>query len=371
MPTWYNVWMEMEIDGYVYSELFGKLSYGKVLGIKMQDTTREMFHFYDVELDAKVAGAEIYRTQLDEAHKSFPDCDMSFEEEDIFLMSIDPSPAYFHLLYDMLFQYEILKEEYPQIKIKMVHAFAENEYFFKLLDRNAPVLRDIMKLYGITEKDILPHNNTVYHFKKTYNILFAHNYVYRPFMIEKWGEPDHFGPPGYNARPHKNYPNEHRDFFVRARNLFMKRVFKGFNIKKNSSQKIYVARKPDGNNERGTSTFNKNIEKYFKSKGYEVVYNEGLGLREQVERYYNATHIAGLKGSNFVNMVFCRQNVKIICICPNNYFNVWYDQVASYLSLSYIEAPSNIVYSRAENGIKKEEYSYKKVIASLELEENI
>ena len=54
------------------------------------------------------------------------------------------------------------------------------------------------------------------------------------------------------------------------------------------------------------------IETLFVEAGYEVIEPEKLNYLEQVYLFNNATHIAGATGAAFANLIYCRENTKIL-----------------------------------------------------------
>jgi hypothetical protein len=54
------------------------------------------------------------------------------------------------------------------------------------------------------------------------------------------------------------------------------------------------------------------IEEYFNSIGYQSVILEGMSMLDQLNLFYNATHIAGLNGSAWVNLLASKEKTNII-----------------------------------------------------------
>ena len=71
--------------------------------------------------------------------------------------------------------------------------------------------------------------------------------------------------------------------------------------------KIYIGRGAGRNNTNAAE-----IEEFFVSNGFEVVYPHLLTIAQKMEIFGNATHICGPVSSGFTNMIFCKKNVKIL-----------------------------------------------------------
>lgn len=99
--------------------------------------------------------------------------------------------------------------------------------------------------------------------------------------------------------------------------------------KQNTPKKIYISRKLNNiryknelkqsptddplANQRIRVFENENlIEDYFNSIGYESFCLEGMPMLDQLNLFYNATHIAGLNGSAWVNLLAAKENTNII-----------------------------------------------------------
>ena len=72
-------------------------------------------------------------------------------------------------------------------------------------------------------------------------------------------------------------------------------------------KKIYIGRGA------GRNLFNAaEVEKYFIRNGFEIVYPHLLSLQEKINVFGNATHICGPVSSGFANIIFSREQVKVL-----------------------------------------------------------
>lgn len=79
------------------------------------------------------------------------------------------------------------------------------------------------------------------------------------------------------------------------------------------------------------------VEDYFNSIGYHSVVLEGMPMRDQLNIFHNATHVAGLNGSGFVNLLASKPGTKVIelDLIPNyqNKFN--YESLYRFKEFEY------------------------------------
>jgi hypothetical protein len=93
-----------------------------------------------------------------------------------------------------------------------------------------------------------------------------------------------------------------------------------------NKNKIFISRKVNNDRyKKDLDIFSKNqsdvanrvfeedkIEKYFNSIGYKSVILEGMPLIEQLNLFYNATHVVGLNGSGLVNLIASKNKTRVI-----------------------------------------------------------
>jgi len=74
---------------------------------------------------------------------------------------------------------------------------------------------------------------------------------------------------------------------------------------------------------------------YFKNKGYEIVNFEGTSYIDQIQVLHNATHIAGLIGSGFLNILSCQPKTKIFEIHMSTKYDFAYKFVSDVFNLDH------------------------------------
>lgn len=105
------------------------------------------------------------------------------------------------------------------------------------------------------------------------------------------------------------YPGKY--FTTEYKNIF-KTVISKIKIKDNEEyKKIYLSRKLLNNNK---ETGEKNIEDFFLKNGFKPVYMEKLSLEEQITMINNADEIACISGTLPHNILFAKENTKLIVL---------------------------------------------------------
>lgn len=69
------------------------------------------------------------------------------------------------------------------------------------------------------------------------------------------------------------------------------------------------------------------LEKFFESKGYEIITAEQMTLEEQMNLYYTCTHIATLGGAGSINSLFLDDDGTIIYIAPDTGYQFRHEDV--------------------------------------------
>ncbi|MBW4561257.1 MAG: glycosyltransferase family 61 protein [Mojavia pulchra JT2-VF2] len=112
---------------------------------------------------------------------------------------------------------------------------------------------------------------------------------------------------------------------------FLKKLnFKKLETKKLS--KIYISRQ---RSQQRRFINEKEIESIITNQGFSTIYLEDYSIAEQRTLFYNADCILGIHGAGFSNIIFCKENTKIIEIFPPNYIQYYYWYIADMLNLNY------------------------------------
>lgn len=225
-----------------------------------------------------------------------------------FIFVID-NLEYFHVIADKIFQYEFLKTYITDLKI----------YFVSLQERegnditlkNRKYMNDIFKIYNQTSEDIIYIQDKSTCFKNYYYIYNNSDSIFT-------------GLPNINSWHYYTNPIHYKNIYKKYEHL----------LSKNKNKKIYISRKKaskDWENKLKENPehnmflkiwferfypieWEEKIENFFIEKGYEIVYLEDLGFIEQINLFYNSTHIAMTQGTGVLNIIFTRKNTKIFIL---------------------------------------------------------
>jgi len=103
-------------------------------------------------------------------------------------------------------------------------------------------------------------------------------------------------------------------------------------------RKIFISRR--GSKARTISDIDQ-LEDEHARQDFKILRLEELPWRDQVLAFSTATHVAGLHGAGFSNIIFSPQNCHIQEIFPQGYTNDCYARLASGLGLGYIGTHPN------------------------------
>jgi len=243
---------------------------------------------------------------------------------------------YFHFLSDGLAQYLLLKSMYPDIKLVVMisHYNLKGRYIQNIHEKEEDMPENKIQpfislpsfekelLREFTNDKYLDIRKNNYYFEETIFYLQRINFPLNIF--EKLG--------------HKFAPwIDGEALELEAQKLLIKKIKPLLSKNKNYPKKIY-SRREKGLSTRGIRVAypdEEKIIKYFESKGYFCIDNSGMGFIEQVNYFYNATHIAGLSGTNLFNSIFSEPNTKV--------FEIHVDPKYVYLWDSYFKNVNLIV----------------------------
>jgi capsular polysaccharide biosynthesis protein len=88
------------------------------------------------------------------------------------------------------------------------------------------------------------------------------------------------------------------------------------------------------------------LEKYFTSKGYEIIDPEDLSFYEQINYYYNATHIASIRGSGLFNTIFCQEDANIFILDTAQPYEFAYYDICKLSTQNVYEIPFTLRFKK-------------------------
>jgi hypothetical protein len=278
-------------------------------------------------------------------------------KEDVFILDF-MGYAHFHFIYDKLLQYEFLKQYVPGLKISIVATKGYLDQYKKLID-------EIVDVYSISRKNIIAIDEKVLvKFEKVYFILPTHNSIFSEYFEKVWFDP---------WKRHEDFK-----FYIESGRALLLKSFKNFISPTKENNKIFISRYKqhnktirDNTKERFISMVDElKLEAFFKNIGYRVVYAEDFGLRDQASLYSSASHIASLKSSGLVNIIFSNNKTKVIAVNVDDRYQIWYDYIARHCNLDFLALPeiitNNSVMSYFEDTTKEiKHFSFLEIEKSL------
>lgn len=69
--------------------------------------------------------------------------------------------------------------------------------------------------------------------------------------------------------------------------------------------------------------------------GYEKILTSKIPFIDQIKLFKGATHVVGVFGAALTNVVFCQAGTKFLNICPNQFIDHFYWNIASLKNISY------------------------------------
>jgi hypothetical protein len=258
---------------------------------------------------------------------------------------------YAHVIQECIGHYEFLRQYIPDLKIYFVYPTTPSPNIFENQNEyGALVFRDLLLKYNIKKEDILVYSESL-----TFeNIYYVFNFF--TFVIKDYIESS----PSIHSHLDKDFKMQREtakivsELFVPEK-IRLPKKSKIF-ISKRKADKFYEKfmekkaqlridypddeeflvqlKKIQGHNDFGTMEINykirrysgqKEIEDFFEERGYEIVFAEDLGLFEQINKYYNASHIASINGTGCYNAIFSDRNTKVFMINTHPQFYWFFD----------------------------------------------
>jgi len=230
---------------------------------------------------------------------------------------VSAASLFYHSMIDTVGHYELLKSHYPDLNIRFCTR-DEHTDFKKHVMLNDTQAIDVLHLYEDPYNvwEILDLVNKNYSFEE---VIFLPNqgptYSYR--MIPKdiqeslpYTWPDLVP---IRVEASKHLKNKFKDKLI-----------------KTEPKKIYSARKQyrpgvQIDPSRMYDAEDQIIE-YFIDKGYEIVNLKGMSLIDQFNLFYNASEIAGIKGTNLFCSIFAEPETKVIQIYNSGFWRYDFEQ---------------------------------------------
>jgi hypothetical protein len=233
---------------------------------------------------------------------------------------------------DAYAQYKILKLKYPDLK----PVFFEDSRRGFLAEHNN-ISKDIMTMLNATEIIDISKNNYVFEelvaFFDVSDTLPIRRYV--PFCdcymgTEPCGTSEWFK---YNYLAIDIIRKDFEEYTI-------PRKFRNIFISRERYNKSYLERINEIRSQQRYYKDEKDLEDFFRSEGYEIIYAEDYGLIDQVKLFSEAKTIASVAGAGLFNLLWGNENTRIIEIMTNPLYRYHFKEFGEHVGVNYIQVDS-------------------------------
>lgn len=255
-----------------------------------------------------------------------------------FLLDLNGT-QYFHTIYDQIGQYLALKEIIPDLKpLLSRHA---NASYGKLsgLQRNA------LKLFKISNGQMSSTLMAVYDTVDIENLYYYYQAGHPMIdkmpstMANEWPfrDYDEQNPNGYNMLVSRKL----REFInydypeVPTRKVFISR---GKALLKLLNEEAILHHYDEQTARMFKDRFypleyNMELENYFEQHGYEIIDFDNKTMEQQIDIVANASHIAGIHGAGFTNLIWANPNAKVFFVNTHSNYTFIYRLIAKQFGM--------------------------------------
>jgi hypothetical protein len=239
---------------------------------------------------------------------------------------------YGHTLMDVYAQYKILKLKYPDLK----PVFFEDSSRGFLAEHNN-ISKDIMTILNATEIIDISKSNYVFEeliaFFDVSDTLPIRRYV--PFCdcymgTEKCGTSEWFK---YNYLAIDIIRKDLEKYIV-------PRKFRNIFISRERYNKAYLEKINELRSQQRYYKDERELEDFFWSEGYEIVYAEDYGLIDQIKLFSEAKTIASVAGAGLFNLLWGNENTRVIEIMTNPMYRYHFKEFGEHVGVNYIQVDS-------------------------------
>lgn len=275
-----------------------------------------------------------------------------------------PSFQYFHIINEKIGQFELLKDIVPNLELVCI-SDSRLDLQPSRKDLHNTIL-DMLKVYDINEDNIYFLDETSLCIE---NIFFYNTRINKYLINLEF-------PKGVELFFDKDPDKIHVDAFRKVKRLYRSELVKN----KNLPQKIFITRKNLNNTVRMIHYYlnNKNnltteeikdfnqwvenyggekylwqfvherymtleeedrLEQFFVDKGYVIIDPAELTFFQQINYYYNAKHVASVRGSGLVNTIFCEPETNIFILDVSNQYDFEYASICRISTNNVYEIP--------------------------------
>jgi hypothetical protein len=329
----------------------------------------------------QIENITISRYETDQANALQDESKTLTIDEDLIIITIqDNQNGYFHLIYNILAEVEIIKSYFPNSKIKILQ-MSEDGVFDFFLERLES--KEVLKAYGISKEDIIDFSK--FDFIKMRSIIFiysqynylasqvaSHNFDYSGDRKEKqslWGKMfikqirERFLVNDVKSSNKKIFLSgmESNKGKRSIAEILRKRVY-GYEISQEEYDKVCDIKPSDYASfvdRLMTKEDELRLEEAFKKAGYLVVDPEEYeSIYDQASLFAAADVLVGLAGASFVNSCFSGPDTKILLLNSSDSYRFPHQDVISSFGLKSDITPKQKLW-------KDSVYSSKDIISSV------
>lgn len=287
-----------------------------------------------------------------------------FYEGNYFLFHFD-SFLFFHTMHEGIGQYELLKKVIPDLKIA---AIAVNSG----IEKREAICLDLLKPYGISYDDIIFLENEKPIFEKIFYYTDRVNSLLQKLNLPPGKEV--YQPGIFYLEGFKCIREVYNKYLIKDENM-PKKIFLTRKKQSDRVRKIYELmrkRATPGNNDIDYSLLDQEsenfggyryvwqlleeryfseedeikLENFFAGLGYTIIDPEDFSFYDQINHFYNATHIATIRGSGLLNTLFCQPNTNVFILDVTKNYEFQYYQICSLYTNNVYEIPVKGEYKK-------------------------
>jgi hypothetical protein len=285
------------------------------------------------------------------------DASLDISEPSIVISLASSGEGYFHIMYNILAEVEILQAKFPEAKIKVLGLGPLKDLkFFKTFCDS----KGISEAYKIKESDFisLEENNYIrfknsYFINSDYNPIFSsisgYNFNYGTKTdLKEWGS-------GFSKKMKDRFLKEaskEKIFISRLYDndlyrrivLLMEKQMRGsilseeeLSLLSNRSVRDYPGLKKRLM-QRDQEVL---LEKMFEDFGYKIINAESYGdIFSQARLFNQARYIVGLSGASFINCCFCDPGAEVLVLNSSDYYTFPHDKFVESFGIKSYLCPS-------------------------------
>ena len=271
----------------------------------------------------------------------------------VFMIDLDAAHAYFHFMLDQIGEYEYLKSIDPEVTLLVVCRELSMMKGKKSINLNMyNLVSSVLSRYKI-------YNDSVIDLSE-YSQINIESLVFSNKDFNKYLRNAVYFKPGVglrqkavalkNSKIAKANKKEDQKIYIcrRNENARNRRILAR---KEMSSLDAIREQKEDRLRSKGKDVEIKlkyrlvseedenKIESFFVERGYKVVVLNDMPLQDQVDLFYNATHVAAFKSASTTNSIFSKPGTKVFMLNCSNKYDFPHEEIAETVGCKVYSIP--------------------------------